>query len=135
MPKATAIFDADDSRFGAALARINGKMLALQSRIAKFAVAFVAIRSAARIVGAGLALFFSTRTPGSITRESMAPRIRAAVAAAFTQRLVRALLTFLWEPLIRNDGLVQRRRQPAKHAPHQAQHEQPTNVAVRQSPE
>src|SRR5436190_18626706 len=36
--------NADDSRFGAALARINGKILALQSRIAKFAVAFVAIR-------------------------------------------------------------------------------------------
>jgi hypothetical protein len=53
MPKATAVFDADDSRFGAALTRINGMMLALQSRIAKFAVAFVAIRAVARTVGAG----------------------------------------------------------------------------------
>ena len=53
MPKATAVFDADDSRFGAALARINGRMLALQSRIAKFAVAFIAIRAAARVVTAG----------------------------------------------------------------------------------
>ena len=40
MPKATAVFDADDSRLSGALARINGKMLALQSRIAKFAAAF-----------------------------------------------------------------------------------------------
>lgn len=40
VPKATSVFDADDSRFGAKLARINGKMPALQSRIAKFAVAF-----------------------------------------------------------------------------------------------
>jgi len=47
MPKATAVFDADDSRFGAVLARINGKMLALQSRIAKFAAAFIAVRAAA----------------------------------------------------------------------------------------
>ena len=39
MPKATAVFDADDSRLSGALARINGKMLALQSRIAKFAAA------------------------------------------------------------------------------------------------
>ena len=53
MPKATAVFDADDSRLSGALARINGKMLALQSRIAKFAVAFLAIRSAARVVTAG----------------------------------------------------------------------------------
>jgi hypothetical protein len=34
MPKATAVFDADDSRLSSALARTNGKMLALQSRIA-----------------------------------------------------------------------------------------------------
>ena len=40
MPKATAVFDADD-RLSSALARINGKMLALQSRIAKFAAAFL----------------------------------------------------------------------------------------------
>jgi hypothetical protein len=33
MPKATAVFDADDSRLGAALIRINQRMLALQSRI------------------------------------------------------------------------------------------------------
>ena len=39
MPKATAVFDADDSRLSGALARINGRMLALQSRIAKFAAA------------------------------------------------------------------------------------------------
>jgi hypothetical protein len=53
MPKATAVFDADDSRFGAVLARINGRMLALQSRIAKFAAAFIALRSVAHVVGAG----------------------------------------------------------------------------------
>src|SRR4051794_12505524 len=53
MSKATAIFDADDSRLGAALTRINQRMLALQSRIAKFAVAFVAVHSAVRLVGAG----------------------------------------------------------------------------------
>ena len=41
MPKATAVFDADDSRLSGALARINGEMLALQSRIAKFAAAFL----------------------------------------------------------------------------------------------
>ena len=34
MPKATAVFDADDSRLSGALARINGRTLALQSRIA-----------------------------------------------------------------------------------------------------
>ena len=39
MPKATAVFDADDSRLSGVLARINGRMLALQSRIAKFAAA------------------------------------------------------------------------------------------------
>ncbi len=53
MPKATAVFDADDSRLSSALARINGKMLALQSRIAKFAAAFIAIRAAAGVVTAG----------------------------------------------------------------------------------
>ena len=53
MPKATAVFDADDSRFSAALARINGRMLALQSRIAKFAAAFIAHRAVAGVVTAG----------------------------------------------------------------------------------
>ena len=53
MPKATAVFDADDSRLGAALARINGKMLALQSRIAKFAGAWVAVRAVTHLVSAG----------------------------------------------------------------------------------
>ena len=53
MPKATAVFDADDSRLSGALARINGKMLALQSRIAKFAAAFIAIRAVAGVVTAG----------------------------------------------------------------------------------
>jgi hypothetical protein len=53
MSKATAIFEADDSRLGAALTRINQRMLALQARIAKFAVAFVAVRAAARVVTAG----------------------------------------------------------------------------------
>ncbi|MEQ1861997.1 MAG: hypothetical protein ABMA13_18925 [Chthoniobacteraceae bacterium] len=57
MPKATAVFDADDSRLSGALARINGKMLALQSRIAKFAVAFIAIRAAAGVVTAGFDRF------------------------------------------------------------------------------
>ena len=41
MPKATAVFDADDTRLSGALARINGKMLALQSGIAKFAAALL----------------------------------------------------------------------------------------------
>ena len=53
MPKATAVFDADDSRLSGALARINGKMLALQSRIAKFAVVFIALRAVAGVVAAG----------------------------------------------------------------------------------
>lgn len=57
MPKATAVFDADDSRLTSALARINGKMLALQSRIAKFAGAFLAIRAAAGVVTAGFEHF------------------------------------------------------------------------------
>jgi hypothetical protein len=53
MPKATAVFDADDSRLGAALVRINERMLKLQERIAKFAVAFVAVKEVAHIVSAG----------------------------------------------------------------------------------
>ncbi len=57
MPKATAVFDADDSRLSTALARINGKMLALQSRIAKFAAAFIAMRVAAGVVTAGFDRF------------------------------------------------------------------------------
>jgi hypothetical protein len=57
MPKATAVFDADDSRLSGALARINGKMLALQSRIAKFAAAFIAVRAAAGVVTAGFDRF------------------------------------------------------------------------------
>ena len=48
MPKATAVFDADDSRLSGALARINGRMLALQSRIPKFAAAFIAIIASRR---------------------------------------------------------------------------------------
>jgi hypothetical protein len=38
----------------------------------------------------GASIILSTRTPGSITREGTAPRITAAMAAAITQRLVRA---------------------------------------------
>src|SRR5450631_2488115 len=53
MPKATAVFDADDSRLGAALLRINQKMLALQSGVAKFAGAWVAVKSVAHLVSAG----------------------------------------------------------------------------------
>ena len=53
MPKATAVFDSDDSRLSGALARINGKMLALQSRIAKFAAAFIAIGAVAGVMTAG----------------------------------------------------------------------------------
>ena len=53
MPKATAVFDADDSRLSGALTRINCKMLALQARIAKFGAAFLAVRAAARVVAAG----------------------------------------------------------------------------------
>ena len=41
MPKATAVFDADDSRLCSALARINGKMRALQSRLTRFAAALI----------------------------------------------------------------------------------------------
>ena len=37
MPKATAVFDADDSHLEAALMRINQRMLVLQERVAKFA--------------------------------------------------------------------------------------------------
>ncbi len=62
MPKATAVFDADDSRLSGALARINGMMLALQSRIAKFAAAFIAVRSAARVVTAGALSDLSANT-------------------------------------------------------------------------
>src|SRR5262245_53619312 len=57
MPKATAVFDADDSRLGAALARINSRMLALQSRIAKFAGAFIALKAVAHVVEAGFEHF------------------------------------------------------------------------------
>ena len=53
MPKATAVFDADDSRFGAALTRINERMLKLQERIAKFAGAWIAIRSVSHLVADG----------------------------------------------------------------------------------
>ncbi len=53
MPKATAVFDADDSRLTSALARINGKMLALQSRIARFAAAFIVVKAVAGVVTAG----------------------------------------------------------------------------------
>ncbi len=53
MPKATAVFDADDNRSSAALARINGKMLALQSRIAKFAAAFIAVKAVSGTVTGG----------------------------------------------------------------------------------
>jgi hypothetical protein len=53
VPKATAVFDADDSRLGAALARINAKMLALQSRIAKFAAAWIALRAVSHLVSSG----------------------------------------------------------------------------------
>ena len=53
MPKATAVFDADDSRLSGALARINGRMLALQSPIAKVAAAFIAIRAVAGVMTAG----------------------------------------------------------------------------------
>src|SRR4051794_27800786 len=51
------------------------------------------IRSAGVFV---VSIILSTRTPGSITRESMAPSIRAAMAAAVTQRLGRALMIVLW---------------------------------------
>jgi len=53
MPKATAVFDADDSRLGAALVRINQRMLALQEGIAKFAGAWIAVKSVAHLVSAG----------------------------------------------------------------------------------
>jgi hypothetical protein len=53
MPKATAVFDADDSRLGAALTRINQRMLALQERVAKFAGAWLAIQSVSHLVAAG----------------------------------------------------------------------------------
>ena len=53
MPKATAVFDADDSRLSGAFARINGRMLTLQSRIAKFAAAFIALSAVAGAVTTG----------------------------------------------------------------------------------
>ena len=53
MPKATAVFDADDSRLGAALMRINQRMLRLQERIAKFAVAWEAVKIASELVRRG----------------------------------------------------------------------------------
>ena len=53
MPKATAVFDADDSRLGAALKRINERMLALQERVAKFAVAWEAVKIASELVQRG----------------------------------------------------------------------------------
>lgn len=37
-----------------------------------------------------VSIIFSKRTPGSIMSDSMAPMIRAAMAAAITQGLVRA---------------------------------------------
>ena len=52
----------------------------------------ISTRRGGKIRSAGVfvvSIILSMRTPGSITRESMAPRIRA-VAAAITQRLVRA---------------------------------------------
>ena len=50
-----------------------------------------------RIAGVFVAsITFSTRMPGSITRESITPRMRAAMATATAQQLVRALMTFLW---------------------------------------
>ena len=64
MPKATAVFDADDSRLSGALARINGKMLALQSRIAKFAGAFIALRAVAHVVEAGFEHFHQALETG-----------------------------------------------------------------------
>jgi len=56
MPKATAVFDADDSRLSAALASINAQMLALQSRIAKFA-------GAANRCGLPAAVVFAPKSP------------------------------------------------------------------------
>ena len=75
MPKATAVFDADDSRLSGALARINGKMLALQSRIAKFAAAFIAIRAVAGVVTAGLII--SSRRSMSAGSSTISPRTPA----------------------------------------------------------
>jgi hypothetical protein len=42
-----------------------------------------------------VSITFSTRMPGSIMRESIAPRIRAALAATTSQRVVRSLMIFL----------------------------------------
>src|SRR6185436_2955658 len=50
-----------------------------------------------------VSIIFSTRMPGSITRENMAPRIRAATAAAITQRLVPAFTSLLGD-VISNTG-------------------------------
>lgn len=47
-----------------------------------------------------VSITFSTRTPGSITRESMAPRIRAAIAAAMTQQLVEHSQHFFGDVII-----------------------------------
>ncbi len=64
MQKATAVFDADDSRLTSALARINGKMLALQSRIAKFAAAFIAEKAVAGVVTGGYNHFWQALDVG-----------------------------------------------------------------------
>src|SRR4051794_3671585 len=50
------------------------------------------IRSAGVFV---VSIILSTRTPRSIAREKIAPRMRAAMAAATSDRLVRALTIFL----------------------------------------
>jgi len=52
MPKATAVFDADDSRLATTLTRINQRMLALQERVAKFAAAWMAVQSVSHLVAA-----------------------------------------------------------------------------------
>jgi hypothetical protein len=57
MPKAAAVFDADDNGLSAALARINSKMLGLQSRIAELGGTFLASRAAAGVVTAGFDRF------------------------------------------------------------------------------
>ena len=88
MPKATAVFDADESRLSGALARINGKMLALQSRIAKFAAAFIVQAFADGKVGD--ILFTSAKIAFANAVNFLAGALMA-VAQALWQALVEAV--------------------------------------------
>jgi hypothetical protein len=93
MPKATAVFDADDSRLSGALARINGKMLALQSRIAKFAAAFIAIPAVTGVVTAGFD-HLSLRRPCDERSAFVEARCRAVLSSRRSMLTTRAMSLF-----------------------------------------